>query len=948
MGIRRRWWSDARWIDAVTVSFLLAGALCLGARAADGATPERVVVLTFDDASRSHATFVAPLLKKYGFGATFFICEFPPDFATDKAKYMTWGQIRSLHDMGFEIANHTRTHTHVDKMNRPELIEELAYIEDRCAEYGIAKPVSFAYPAYDTHPTALEVLRERGYGFARTGGSRPFRPGKDDPLLIPSFSTTGTDKERVLNAIRQADDGRIVVLTIHGVPDAAHPHVTTPPKLFEEYMQFLHDQHYTVIAMRDLARYVGSTEPTGGRIDRRALVTRHNIELSRPDPLTPRSVGNGEFAFTADITGLQTFPEFHEKGMPLGTQSQWGWHSLPNPERYDLSNVLDEYAVAGRKVPYAADGGFSGGYSPAGTWLRANPHRLHLGQIGLRLLKSDGSEAGIEDLTDTAQSLDLWTGLLTSRFQFGGQPVYVETVCHPHRDLLAVRVESPLMEAGLLTIKVAFPCGSTEWRNAADWSQPNRHSTVGRVADNGIELTRTLNGDRYHVRIAWSGGGQIEARSEQEYRITCRGRESVELVFAFSPVPISDSLPDFQGVRMAAADHWRSFWSGGGAIDFSACTDPRAAELERRVVLSQYLTAIQCAGSRPPQETGLVCNSWYGKYHLEMHWWHAVHFALWGRVNMLERSLPWYESILPRARATAQLQGYQGARWPKMVGRDGRESPSRVGVFLIWQQPHPIYYAELCYRARKDRETLERYRQIVFETAEFMASYPVWEEKNQRYILGPALIPAQESYGSDRARNLNPTFELAYWHWALDTAQKWRQRLGLDREPKWDQVMQRLSKPHVREGVYAGIETPPYTIYRDHPSMVAALGVVPATGLIDVETMKRTYDHVLARWDWPSTWGWDYPMLAMTAARLGEPEKAVDALFLDSQKNRYLANGHNYQSARLPLYLPGNGGLLTAVAMMAAGWDGCPDRQTPGFPDNGKWHVRWEGLRRAP
>ena len=51
---------------------------------------------------------------------------------------------------------------------------------------------------------------------------------------------------------------------------------------------------------------------------------------------------------------------------------------------------------------------------------------------------------------------------------------------------------------------------------------------------------------------------------------------------------------------------------------------------------------------------------------------------------------------------TAKSQGYEGARWPKMVGPDGRESPSNVGVFLIWQQPHPIYYAELCYRARPE------------------------------------------------------------------------------------------------------------------------------------------------------------------------------------------------------------------------------------------------------
>ncbi|MBP7053507.1 MAG: glycoside hydrolase family 65 [Phycisphaerae bacterium] len=698
------------------------------------------------------------------------------------------------------------------------------------------------------------------------------------------------------------------------------------------------------------------------RIDRHALVTRHNVTLDKPDPLTPLSVGNGEFAFTADITGLQTFPDYHLKAMSLGTLSQWGWHSLPNTEGYTLADAMNCYTVAGREVPYAAGGAPSGGYSPAANWLRANPHRLHLGQIGLRITKSDGSRATIDDLTETVQSLDLWTGLLSSRLKVEGTPVTVLTMCHPSRDLLAVRIESPLLGQQRLAVRLAFPYGSTDWGKAADWSLADRHTTTCRMTDGQADLARSLDADRYYVRMAWSQGGRMQMQSQHEYEILQQDGAALEVVIAFSPTEITESLPSFDEVRAAAANHWQRFWQSGGAIDFSRCTDPRASELERRVVLSQYLMAIQCAGSRLPQETGLTANSWHGKSHLEMHWWHGVHFALWDRIELLERSLAWYDSILPMAEGTAKLQGYAGARWPKMVGPDGRESPSSVGVFLIWQQPHPIYYAELCYRARPNAETLDRYRRIVFETAEFMASYPVWDETNRRYVLGPAMIPAQESYGPDKARNLNPTFELAYWRWALETAQQWRLRLGLERDAKWDEVIRGLSRPTVREGVYTGIETPPYTIRRDHPTMVAALGVVPATPLrlgkrqigptskpfIDPDVMKRTYDSVVADWDWASTWGWDYPMLAMTAARLGEPEEAVDALFLDSPKNRYLANGHNYQSARLPLYLPGNGGLLTAVAMMAAGWDGCPDGPAPGFPKNGKWDVRWEGLQRMP
>ena len=71
--------------------------------------PDRLVVLTFDDAKASHYTVVRPLLKKYGFGATFFITE-GFTFRTNKDDYLTWEQIAALHRDGFEIGNHTRDH----------------------------------------------------------------------------------------------------------------------------------------------------------------------------------------------------------------------------------------------------------------------------------------------------------------------------------------------------------------------------------------------------------------------------------------------------------------------------------------------------------------------------------------------------------------------------------------------------------------------------------------------------------------------------------------------------------------------------------------------------------------------------------------------------------------------------------------------------------------------
>lgn len=217
--------------------------------------PDKLVILTFDDAVSTHATFVAPLLKKHGFGGTFFVCEFPPDF-DDKHKYMSWEQIKELHEMGFEVANHTGTHTHVNKIDKEGIINELEIIEDRCSHYGIPSPSTFAYPAYDTDPTALEVLEEKGYLFARIGGGEVYDPEQDHPYLIPSFSTTGDRKKEILEALQQAKDGKIVVLTVHGVPDYAHDWVSTPPELFELYINYLAENEYTVIGLKDLAQYI--------------------------------------------------------------------------------------------------------------------------------------------------------------------------------------------------------------------------------------------------------------------------------------------------------------------------------------------------------------------------------------------------------------------------------------------------------------------------------------------------------------------------------------------------------------------------------------------------------------------------------------------------------------------------------------------------------------------
>ncbi len=510
-----------------------------------------------------------------------------------------------------------------------------------------------------------------------------------------------------------------------------------------------------------------------GRIDRQALVTRHNVKLDRFDRMSPLSVGNGEFAYT-------------------------------------------------------------------------NPSRLHLGTVALALKHSDGRDAVLADLTGIHQELNLWTGHLDSRFTFAGRPVRVLTCCHPTLAQIAVRIESPLIASGQVSARLAFPYGTAAFNgNGADWGRPNAHQTVlTRPNAHRADFARTLDNDQYHAAMAWFGEETLSEGEPHHYHLAGgKDATTLEFVMAFSSTPLPKTLPRVAQTATASETMWKRFWSEGGVVDLSLSRDPRWQELERRVVLSQYLTRIQCAGSLPPQETGLTCNSWSGKFHLEMHWWHAAHFPLWGRKELLERSLPFYQRILPKAQATAKLQGYKGARWPKCVGPAGEAGPTYLECFLIWQQPHPIFYAELCHRARPGAPTLAQYRALVFETADFMASYAVFDKERGQYRIGPPLSDAPEVYFADHDHQWNPTFEIAYWRWGLEMAQRWRERLGLPREASWDHVLQHLPPLATRDGLYVAGETATETFIKpglntSHPCMLAPLGILDGA-MVDCSMPSR-------------------------------------------------------------------------------------------------------------
>jgi len=670
-------------------------------------------------------------------------------------------------------------------------------------------------------------------------------------------------------------------------------------------------------------------------IDRHALVTRHNIQWNDLEGQTP--LGNGEFCFNADATGLETYG-----GLTL---AHWGWHSFPLPAGWTMDMIPRTGTYQKGRNTRAGDV-FPPEAAGIHAWLRANPHMMNLGQ--LELCGTDGAAVRAQAITETHRTLDIWAGLQTCTYKVDGAPVRVETCVDAESDSVAVRIESPLIASGGLQVALDFPYPArVDGKWVSDFAHPELHKTeIVKEGASRADLRRTLDGTRYYTSVAWSKGGVFarSAGSAHRFLLSAKGQDGVSFVCEFSPAKVPGAMAGAGEIFAERARHWAKFWGSGGAIDLSGSKDPRWFELERRIVLSQYLTAVQSAGSYPPAESGLMSiDRWGSQFHMEMVWWHLAHYALWDRWEMAEKALGCYARFTPIARELAAQLGYAGLKWPKAVGPEGRTMPWLGAEVLLWKEPHPIFFAELDYRLHPTRATLEKWADIVEGTAAHMADYPVRDDKTGIYHLDPVMPP------SERGITRDTVFDLAYWRWALDIAQEWRARMGLPREAHWDDVRRHLAPLPVSDGLYVHsaewLDT--YTNRAwEHPDPIGVLGMLPATDGVDPETAHRTVLKVWKTWNWDRCWGWDFPWMAMAAARTGEPQIAVEALLRGSIKNHYDERGANTGGANP--YLPGNGGLLYAVAMMAAGWDGAPHRHAPGFPDNGQWDVRWEGLKRAP
>lgn len=678
-------------------------------------------------------------------------------------------------------------------------------------------------------------------------------------------------------------------------------------------------------------------------IDRKKVVERHRIVSEKPDMKSPAQVGNGEFSFSVDITGLQTF-------VPFNTLSHWGWHSDPLPKGIKVENFKGQRVnTFGRMVNYPLENEENEEQKQLSKWLSGNPHRINLGRIAFLLKKADGTEASLQDLKNCRQELNLWTGIISSYFELDEKAVSVKTACHPTRDMIAVSVESELAENAQLSVQLEFPYATAQRRQdyVGIWDQPELHQTQMNKNANRVDFARILDNDQYYASLEWFTESDFEKDDQNPHKFELiPGSKTMQFVCEFSPQKRNDPLISADKCMEASKTGWREFWNTGAAIDLSESTDARWMELERRIVLSQYLMKVNEAGSLPPQESGLVNNGWYGRFHFEMIWWHGVHWALWDRWEQWDKSLGIYNRFLESAKERAENEGFDGARWPKCTAYNNSEWPEQCHAFLIWQQPHPIYFAELDYRLHPNQNTLNKWKEVVFNTADFLTSVAHYDSLRKQYVLGPPLIPVSENVEYDTT--LNPTFELAYWRFGLRVAKDWYERCGLKTPEKIEDVLQKLAPLPVENGSYVLYEGVPemWTKYNfEHPALIGTYGMLPGDG-VEVEILENTFNNIMSTWNFQKTWGWDFPMLAMTAARLNRAEEAID--FLLHENFDFDQHGLAYSMKGPFPYFPANGGLLTAVAMMAGGWDNAEKTAAPGFPTNGKWKVNYEKFNKMP
>ncbi len=346
-------------------------------------------------------------------------------------------------------------------------------------------------------------------------------------------------------------------------------------------------------------------------IDRHAIVSRYNPTRNASSTTTPMQVGNGNFAFGADVTGLQTF-------QPFAIMSSWAWKNdtlPPGKTQEDIASYHGEsWDFHGRPMEIMA-----GGEPAMQQWLTSNPNRVNLGRVGLIFLDATGDVVNVteEDLTDKQHTLDLWTGTLRSQFALNGQKITVTTTSAQSSSAISVNIQSSMVQSGRLGIFLDFPWNDGTNKFSAPFvglfnatSNHTTNLTTGLQLGSNVlaEISHTLGDSTFITSI---GGDKFtisrDSPDAHRYSLKPQSRSSSFALSISYSTARPESLPSPSSVASESTQAWVDYWSKSGFVDLlTGSIDPRAEELQRQIILSRYLMRVNEAGKNPPQEVSLV------------------------------------------------------------------------------------------------------------------------------------------------------------------------------------------------------------------------------------------------------------------------------------------------------------------------------------------------------
>ena len=597
---------------------------------------------------------------------------------------------------------------------------------------------------------------------------------------------------------------------------------------------------------------------------KKAFIQNFDVFHERMDIENPLTIGNGNFAFTSDVTGLQTFYEQYNS-IPLGTMTNFIWAKQKGTGKYPFQEYYK--ASTHKPVYYMTDVQALTYDNYRDDWFKFDLFKL--------VFLYKGKKLKYDHISNVKQQLSIYDGMIYTSFTYENALVNVITKIPQSHNVLHIKIKTTLKD---LQIKLFFliPSSSLKGYALKEDKYALNGNTIRRKCE-VVDYTLYYNTNMKHKDLCFD----------------C-------LADAYLSISLDNDFSDDNLLH--------TYFTTAKEID------TMDEELNRRMVLSLYLMKVNTLGIYPPAETGLTCNSWYGKFHLEMHLWHHLGIIRFGLYDYVIPSIRWYLSLLETSRQRALEQGYSCIRFPKMTDPRGRDTPSNIGCLLIWQMPHLFVMLEEIMKQSPKAICLKDYFPLLIGLIDFMSSFYYW--KDGSYHLDTPMIPANENveYFCD-----TPIFEECYTIHAFTIFLRWVKEYQIPYDmTRLQDIIEHCAPLEVHDGCYEAFfgcrDT--YTKYKyDHPMMIGMYSYFKSS-LVKPQLIKNTLNKILSCWSLEDTWGWDFPMLAMTAYRLGDKSLAISILKMKALKNEYLKNGHNpqYPKKDLPIYLPGNGALLLAIS----------------------------------